>query len=132
MKRRLALLTAFFVLVAALPVFAAGFADMPKEDSKYFKAFEYALNKKLISGDGTNLNPDGNITYAEALTIISRVKPFECEETDVTAFGVTKDKWYYSTVAKAYTLGYIKADVQGIINAEALVSKDAAYAMVAG
>ena len=131
MKRRIALLTAFFVLVSALSAFTAGFADMPKEDSKYFKAFEYALNKKLIAGDGTKLNPDSLITYAEALTIISRVKPFNCEETDVTAFGVSKDKWYYTTVAKAYTLGYIKPDAHGVINAESYVPKSAAYSMIA-
>ncbi|MBQ8002826.1 MAG: S-layer homology domain-containing protein, partial [Clostridia bacterium] len=132
MKRRLALLTAFFVLISALSVFAQGFTDMPAADSKYYKAFEYAIGKKLIAGDGTNLNPNSLITYAEALTIVSRIKSFNCEETDVTAFGVSKDKWYYSTVAKAYTLGYITADAEtGLINAESPVTKVSAFAMIA-
>ncbi len=110
MKRRIALLTAICMILFSLPVFGAEFTDMPPEDSRYYDAFVYAINKKLITGDGTNLNPNSYITQAEALTIISRIKPFDCDETDITGFGVSKDKWYYSTVAKAYTLGYVTAD----------------------
>ncbi len=131
MKRRIALLTAFFVLVSALSVLAQGFNDMPEKDSKYYAAFEYAIAKKLVSGDGTSLNPDSYITYAEALTIISRIKPFDCPESDITYYGVAKDKWYYSVVSKAYTLGYITPDDSGRLTPEKQISKYDAYAMLA-
>ncbi len=131
MKRRIALLTALFVLISALSVFAQGFSDMPQKDSKYYAAFEYAINKKLIAGDGTSLNPDSYITYAEALTIVSRIKPFDCPETDITYYGVAKDKWYYSTVAKAYTLGYITPDFDGRLMPERHIQKNDALAMIA-
>ncbi len=131
MKRRIALLTALFVLISALSAFAQGFSDMPPTDNKYHDAFKYAIEKKLISGDGTNLNPDSYITYAEALTIISRIKPFDCAETDITQFGVLKDKWYYSTVAKAYTAGYITIESDGKLYPEKNIQKLVAFPLVA-
>lgn len=131
MKRRFALLTALLVLISALSVFAQGFADMPQEDSKYYKAFEYAISKKLIAGDGTNLNPSSTITYAEALTIISRIKPFSGEGADITAFGVSKDKWYYTAVSKAYPLGFIALGSDGKLYPEKALTLTDAYAMIA-
>ncbi len=130
MKRRIALLTAILVLISALSALAQGFADMPGEDSKYYKAFEYAIARKLIAGDGTSLNPDSYITQAEALTIISRIKPFDAVETDITFYGVSKDKWYYSTVAKAYTLGYITPDFNGMLAPGQNITRISANGMI--
>lgn len=130
MKKKIAMLTAVCVLAFSTPSRAANFVDMPSSDSRFYDAFVYAIEKNIITGDGAYLNPSANLTFAEALTFISRVKPFDCEMTDITPFGVSTDKWYYSTVAKAYTLGYISLDDSAQLNPERYLTQNEASALI--
>lgn len=123
MRKIMSFLTSLFMILFSLPVYSSAFSDMPDKSNRFYPAFVYAVEKKLIAGDGTNVNPNGLITPAEALTIASRIKSFDCDETDITAFGVSRDSWYYSTVAKAYTLGYISADALSEVNSPASKAK---------
>ncbi len=122
MKRSFALILAVFMLAFSLSVSAADFSDMPQKDSPLYDAFEYAIGKKLVSGANGKLNPDGKLTYAETVTILSRMKNIDAPETDITAFGVSKDKWYYSAVAKAYTAGYF-SDSSKVSNPDSVISE---------
>lgn len=69
--------------------------------------------KGLMKGVGTNLFAPNNIlTVAEALTLAQRVLGLENGETSL--LDLEKDKWYYETIAKMHSGGYIPDEL--IIN----------------
>ena len=84
---------------------AATFSDMPSNPEAQ-NAIENAVKNGIISGytDGT-FKPDAYITRAEMASIITRACGAK-NEGNISSFSdVTPDKWYYSSVAKAYEMG---------------------------
>ena len=81
------------------------FPDMP-EEPEMAEAIVNAVKNGIIYGDGDgNVNPYNNIKRAEMAAIITRVCKAETEG-DISAFtDVSSDKWYYSSIAKAYAMG---------------------------
>lgn len=63
------------------------------------------------NGDGTySFKPDGKITRAEAVTIISRLLKGASKQTGLLSdyADVTEDKWYYNAVAVLENSGYLE------------------------
>ena len=80
------------------------------------KSYEIDVDAKYITGydngDGTfKFNPAGNITRAEAVTIISRLlKGADALKGNVTSAyeDVTSDKWYHDAIAILENAGYLQ------------------------
>lgn len=110
----------FSAIIAVSMLFSAAvsanFSDMPS-DEKAAQAISNAVSNSILSGyeDGT-VRPDANITRAEMASIITRVFG-ATKEADISEFtDVTKDAWYYSAFAKAYTMGTFSGDDQKHMN----------------
>lgn len=107
MKKKLSFLTAAFVLLYSSSAFAASFADMPSEDSKYYSAMEYAINNKIVNGDGNMLNPSSKVTRAEAAAMLCRALSLT-EQADLSSVtDVSESDWYYSSFARAVKAGLL-------------------------
>lgn len=107
MKKKASLLTAAFVTLYSTCAFSAGFSDMPEEKTEYYSAFEYALNKNIIAGDGEYLMPLSPITNAQAVTILCRALNLT-EKADISSVSdVSKDDWYYDYFACAVKAGLV-------------------------
>ena len=106
MKKRVALITALFMAVYSLSVFAASFSDMPEEGSEYYAALKYAADKNIVTGDGDKIMPNAHTTRAQAAAMISRAVTLP-EAKSFSAADVSKDSWYYEPVSKMVSAGYM-------------------------
>lgn len=94
------------------------FADV-KADAWYYTYMAAAVEMGIFKGDGSNLNPDNNITRQEAFVVLARA--FSLEEGKASALRDFKDKntvadWAVPSVAAIVSNGYAKGDTAGNLN----------------
>lgn len=92
---------------------------------------EYLAFKGIISGrdDGT-FDPNGKITRAEFVKLLVSSIDLPNETTNNSFTDVTKDKWFYEPVMKAYALGFINGTDFDVFGAEELITREQLCAIV--
>lgn len=121
----------FFILIFALTVSvcATEFEDMP--DNWSTAALQAAVDNGLMAGSGGYIYPDNQLTRAEMATIVTRAFGADVEG-DISSFkDVPEDKWYYSSMAKAYAMGIFQGDAQGNMNPENPITRQEAFVVLA-
>lgn len=73
LKKIISLVLALMMVLSMMVTASAAFADQDKIDAKYAEAIEVMAELGILQGDGTNFNPLGTLTRAEAAVILSKV-----------------------------------------------------------
>ena len=95
----LAFMMVFTTVFSAVGVEAAEFVDMPTNWAK--EPIEKAINNGLLKGSNNKVNPKGNLTRAELVTILNRALGTRAK-ADISSFSdLSKDNWYYTEFQKA-------------------------------
>ena len=114
MKRKLtSILLAVVMTFGMLPVFgtaslAAGkeFSDVPKT-AWYYSDVQNAVASGIVNGkSGTTYEPDSNLTYAEAVTLASRINKYA---DDLEPAFKSTNPWYKAYIDYAVSKGMISA-----------------------
>ncbi len=125
-KRRIAFLTAFMIFALALSSFAAPFSDMPKSDSVYYSAVEYAAAKGILNGDGGKLMADSPVTRAQAAAFLTRALGFS-KKADISSLkDVKSGDWYADSAATVIAAGLISPANGSFMPDKTLTKKEAA------
>jgi hypothetical protein len=95
------------VLLSAFAGFAAGAAYSGIAGHWAEQTLTEAVNDGLLEGGGSDLEPDGPITGAELVSILTRVFSAETEADLTGTAGICADDWYYDAAAKAVAMGII-------------------------
>jgi hypothetical protein len=95
------------VLLSAFAGFAAGAAYSGIAGHGAEQTLTEAVNDGLLEGGGSDLEPDGPITGAELVSILTRVFSAETEADLTGTAGICADDWYYDAAAKAVAMGII-------------------------
>ena len=105
-----------FSLIVAVTIFScllhtlAGFEDFEDATGHWAEeALRVAYNDSYLLGIDNTALPDGELTVAQAITILNRVLGAEAE-ADVSRLNIHDEAWYKTEAAKAIHLGLIKAD----------------------
>ncbi len=126
MKRRIAILTAFMIFALALSSFAAPFSDMPKSDSEYYSAVEYAAAKGILNGDGGKLMADSPVTRAQAAAFLTRALGLS-QKADISSLkDVKSGDWYADSAAAVMAAGLIPSENGSFMPDKQLTKKEAA------
>ena len=91
------------------------------------EALRMAYNEDYLIGVDNSMLPNGNLTLAQALTILNRVLGAQIE-ADITALELPEGAWYRDEVAKAFHLGLISSAKR---NYDAILSRQDAFKLLA-
>lgn len=115
-KRLLCAMMALSLLI--VPAFAANWEDFTESHDHWAaETLRRAVEDGILSGDDTgSLNPDGALTVAEMVTVLTRA----LDATEVREGAeIDEDVWYGQAVEKAYALGIIEPmEVTGAVTRE--------------
>ncbi len=91
---------------SAVPI-SALWEDYPDGQGHWAEAtLKRAVDDGILQGSGNSLNPDGNITLAQVVTIINRVLKTDVT-SETTLSGPYEADWYWDDMLKAQALGLI-------------------------
>lgn len=130
MKKLLKIMSAAFVISAAITTVAhAEFTDMPS-DTRLSQALNNAVTNGLLTGiSDTEIAPDMALTRAQMATILTRALGAKTA-ADISAFGDVKESdWYYDSMAKAVYMGAFKGDGENL-SPEAQITTEQAYTVL--
>lgn len=127
MIKRAVSFAASAALILSSSVFAAEFKDMPNDWST--AALNAAVENGLISGDNGYIMPDSFMTRAQMAAIMVRATGAK-QEADISGFtDVSKDEWYYSSMAKAVQMeAFTGADNK--LNPESYITRQEAFVVL--
>ena len=114
-----------FLLIFCSLGFAAG---IPADTGGHWaeKQISQWTDKGLVKGydDGT-FKPNNSISRAEFMTMVNRAFGFK-EMAAINYVDVAAGAWYHGEIAKAVQAGYIKGDVDGLMNPNRQISRQEA------
>ncbi len=106
-SRLIIFLLMFVLLVSSIGAAAAGAGYSNISGHWAEETLEKAVNEGHLEGSGSSLDPDGPLTGAEMVSILTRVFSSE-ERADLSEIaGICPDDWYYDAASKAVALGII-------------------------
>lgn len=109
----------------------ADFVDMP-EDPTAKAVLESAVANGLLNGVGNDrIAPYETITRAQMGAIISRAMGAVSEANISSYTDVSKDKWYYTEMARAVRMGAFQGDGAGRLNPDAAITFQEAFLVLA-
>lgn len=73
LKKIISLVLALMMVLSMMVTASAAFGDQDLIDAKYAEAIDVMAELGILQGDGTNFNPLGTLTRAEAAVILSKV-----------------------------------------------------------
>jgi len=104
------------------------FKDMP--DNWSTKALQNAVNNGLLLGSDGMIKPNEKLTRSQMAALIVRAFG-AADQGDLSVFtDVSKTKWYYAEMSKAYRMGIVNG-YAGRLNPDSLITRQEACVIIA-